>query len=251
MARLSHCSIGNIEQMCYDRIGQTNEERSGQRMEKGEKLTLSGLQHFAFCRRQWALIFIEQQWQENLRTAEGNAMHRRAHDETQIERRGDTLVVRGLRVASERLNVTGVCDVVEFHESADGVALYGQEGRWAPYPVEYKRGAPKEHDADALQLCGQAMCLEEMLLCAIPEGSLYYGETRRRERVAFSPELRGRVEALLGEMQGYMERGYTPKAKMSKGCNACSLKALCLPKLSKSMSVDDYLRQAAKEADVS
>lgn len=100
-------------------------------MEKGEKLTLSGLQHFAFCRRQWALIFIEQQWQENLRTAEGNAMHRRAHDETQLERRGDTLVVRGLRVASERLNVTGVCDVVEFHESADGVALYGQAGRWA------------------------------------------------------------------------------------------------------------------------
>ena len=99
-------------------------------MEKREKLTLSGLQHFAFCRRQWALIFIEQQWQENLRTAEGNAMHRRAHDETQFERRGDTLVVRGLRVASERLNVTGVCDVVEFHESADGVALYGQEGRW-------------------------------------------------------------------------------------------------------------------------
>mgnify|MGYP002600060873 FL=1 len=220
-------------------------------MEKGEKLTLSGLQHFAFCRRQWALIFIEQQWQENLRTAEGNAMHRRAHDETQLERRGDTLVVRGLRVASERLNVTGVCDVVEFHESADGVALYGQAGRWAPYPVEYKRGAPKEHDADALQLCGQAMCLEEMLLCAIPEGSLYYGETRRRERVVFSPELRGRVEALLGEMQGYMERGYTPKAKMTKGCNACSLKALCLPKLSKSMSVGDYLRQAAKEADVS
>ncbi len=109
----------------------------------GRKLTLSGLQHFAFCRRQWALIFIEQQWQENLRTAEGNAMHRRAHDETQFERRGDTLVVRGLRVASERLNVTGVCDVVEFHESTDGVALYGQEGRWAPYPVEYKRGAPK------------------------------------------------------------------------------------------------------------
>ena len=101
-------------------------------MEKREKLTLSGLQHFAFCRRQWTLIFIEQQWQENLRTAEGNAMHRRAHDETQFERRGDTLVVRGLRVASERLNVTGVCDVVEFHESADGVALYGQEGRWAP-----------------------------------------------------------------------------------------------------------------------
>lgn len=175
-------------------------------------------------------------------------MHQRAHDETQLERRGDMLIIRGLRVASERLNVSGVCDVVEFHQSELGVTLYGQDGKWMPYPVEYKHGAPKEHDADALQLCGQAMCLEEMLLCAIPEGSLYYGETRRRERVVFSPELRERVQSLLLEMQGYMDRGYTPKAKMTKGCNACSLKALCLPKLSKSISVDDYLRQAEKEA---
>lgn len=216
-------------------------------MEDKEKLTLSGLQHFAFCRRQWALIFIEQQWQENLRTAEGNAMHHRAHDEMQFERRGDMLTVRGLRVFSKRLNVTGVCDVVEFHQSEEDVALYGQEGTWMPYPVEYKRGAPKEHDADALQLCGQAMCLEDMLLCAIPEGSLYYGETRRRERVTFSPELRQCVETLLGEMQGYMDRGYTPKAKMTKGCNACSLKELCMPKAGRSMSVDAYLRRAAKE----
>ena len=114
-------------------------------------------------------------------------------------------------------------------------------------PVEYKHGAPKEQDADALQLCGQAMCLEEMLLCEIPEGSLFYGETRRRERVKFTPELRGRVRELLNEMQGYMDRGYTPKAKMTKGCNACSLKERCLPKLSKNVPVDEYLRQAARE----
>ena len=211
-------------------------------------MTLSGVQHYAFCPRQWALIFVEQQWKDNERTVDGSLMHARAHDETLIERRGDRLTARGLRVVSHALHVTGVCDVVEFHQAADGVALYGQEGKWVPYPVEYKRGAPKEHDADALQLCGQAMCLEEMLLCAIPEGSLYYGETRRRERVAFTPELRARVEGLLGEMQGYMDRGYTPKARMTKGCNACSLKELCLPRLSKSVSVEEYLRQAAKEA---
>ena len=216
-----------------------------------EYLTLSGVQHYAFCPRQWALIFVEQQWQDNERTVDGSLMHARAHDETLLERRGDTLTARGLRVVSHALRVTGVCDVVEFHLDSGGISLPGQDGCWQPYPVEYKRGASKSHDADELQLCGQAMCLEEMLLCAIPEGSLYYGETRRRERVVFSPELRGRVEALLGEMQGYMDRGYTPKAKMTKGCNACSLKALCLPKLSKSMSVDDYLRQAAKEADAS
>ena len=210
-------------------------------------LPLSGLQHFAFCRRQWALIHLEQQWQENLRTVEGGLLHRRAHDEAARERRSDTLILRGLQVVSHQLGLSGQCDVVEFHQSDEGVAVYGQEGTWMPYPVEYKRGAPKEHDADALQLCGQAMCLEDMLLCAIQEGSLYYGETRRRERVTFSPELRQCVETLLSEMQGYMDRGYTPKAKMTKGCNACSLKELCMPKAGRSMSVDAYLRRAAKE----
>ena len=90
------------------------------------------------------------------------------------------------------------------------------------------------------------MCLEEMLSCEIPEGSLFYGETRRREKVLFSPELREKVKALLDEMQKNMERGHTPKAKMTKGCNACSLKELCMPKLSKSVSVDEYLKRAAK-----
>ena len=136
--------------------------------------------------------------------------------------------------------------MVEFHRSEEGVSIVGQADKWIPYPVEYKHGSPKEHDADALQLCGQAMCLEEMLLCEIPEGSLFYGETRRREKVLFSPELREKVKALLDEMQKNMERGHTPKAKMTKGCNACSLKELCMPKLSKSVSVDEYLKRAAK-----
>ena len=152
-----------------------------------EYLTLSGVQHYAFCPRQWALLFVEQQWQDNERTVDGSLMHARAHDETLLERRGDTLTARGLRVVSHALRVTGVCDVVEFHLDPGGISLPGQEGCWQPYPVEYKRGAPKSHDADELQLCGQAMCLEEMLLCEIPEGSLYYGETRRRQVVAFTP----------------------------------------------------------------
>ena len=216
-----------------------------------EYLQLSGIQHFRFCRRQWALIHIENLWAENVRTVDGELMHERAHDSGLREKRAGVIVTRDLAISSPTLGASGACDVVEFRKSADGIPLPGEEGRFRPYPVEYKHGSPREDLANELQLCGQAMCLEEMLLCAIPEGSLYYGETRRRERVVFSPELRGRVEALLGEMQGYMDRGYTPKAKMTKGCNACSLKALCLPKLSKSMSVDDYLRQAAKEADVS
>lgn len=214
---------------------------------KDEPIMLSALQHFVFCRRQWGLIHIEQQWQDNERTVSGNLMHQRAHDEQQVEKRGPLLVMRGLRVSSSTLGATGICDVVEFHQRPEGVALPGYEGLWLPYPVEYKRGAPKAHDADELQLCAQAMCLEEMLLCAIPEGSLYYGETRRRKTVRFSPEMRQRVVALLEEMRQYMRRGYTPRCKPSKSCNACSLKDICLPKLNRAPSVSAYIREHTKE----
>lgn len=212
-----------------------------------EPLMLSSLQHFAFCRRQWALIHIEQQWSENWRTVEGNLMHAKAHDEEQFESRGNLLIARGLRIQSRRLNVTGACDVVEFYRDPKGIALAGREGTWRVYPVEYKRGEPKENDADRLQLCGQALCLEEMLLCEIPEGSLFYGETRRREKVAFTPELRARVEAMLSEMRQYYERGYTPRPKRTKACNACSLKELCLPGLEKLPSAKAYMNRSMKE----
>lgn len=212
-----------------------------------DAIMLSELQHFAYCRRQWALIHIEQQWQDNARTVDGHLMHERAHDEKQVEKRGDTLIMRGLRVRSERLNAVGICDVVEFHQDEAGVPLKGYPGRWLPYPVEYKRGKPKPHDADELQLCAQAMCLEEMLLCEIPEGSLYYGETRRRQRVTLDAELRGRVEAMLTEMQQYIRRGYTPRARPNKGCSACSMKELCLPELQRTLPVAEYLRQHMKE----
>ena len=141
-------------------------------MEK-EPLMISALQHFAFCRRQWALIHIEQIWKDNVRTVEGNLMHRRAHDEKQIEKRDNLIIMRGLRVHSERLGVNGICDVVEFRRSSEGISLPGYDELWLPYPVEYKRGKPKTHDADELQLCAQAMCLEEMLLCKVPESLNY------------------------------------------------------------------------------
>lgn len=144
--------------------------------------TLSALQHYAYCRRQWGLIFLEQQWAENAHTAEGQVFHQTAHHGPEAELRGDTLILRGLRLESARLHLHGVSDVVEFHRSPDGVALHGREGLWLPYPVEYKKGSDKTQDADEVQLCAQALCLEEMLCCAIPEGSLFYGEPRRRTR---------------------------------------------------------------------
>ena len=207
-------------------------------------LQLSGLQHFAFCRRQWALIHIEQQWRENLRTVEGDLLHRRAHDEQARERRGDILILRGLSVASAALGISGKCDVVEFRADPGGISLRGEEGMWVPFPVEYKRGSPKPHRADELQLCAQAMCLEEMLCCTVSEGAIFYGEIRRRTSVSFSRELREKVKAMLEEMHQLYRRGYTPKVRRSRSCNACSLKELCLPALMKENDVNAYLRQA-------
>lgn len=205
-------------------------------------LQLSGLQHFKFCRRQWALIHIEQQWAENYRTTDGNILHERAHNAALTETRGDTVVTRDMRVFSPSLGISGACDVLEFHRGEVGLPLKGREGLWQPFPVEYKRGRPKADTADELQLCAQAMCLEEMLCCEIPAGALYYGEPRRRTEVTFTPALRQEVQLLLEQMHELYRRGQTPKVKPSKGCNACSLKELCLPKLMKNRSVSTYLR---------
>lgn len=211
-------------------------------------LMISGLQHFRFCRRQWALIHIEQQWAENLRTTEGELLHERAHDEQLRESRGDLWIVRGLRVQSLRLGLSGQCDVVEFRrDEQNGVPLAGKEGLWLPYPVEYKHGVPKQNPCDALQLCAQAICLEEMLCCPIPEGALFYGETRRRQRVPFTEELRGEVASDAAQMHELYRRGYTPRVKPTKSCNACSLKELCLPRLQKSGSVQTYLRKSLED----
>lgn len=209
--------------------------------------TLSALQHFAYCRRQWGLIFVERQWAENARTAEGQVFHQTAHHGPESEARGDLLILRGLRVASPALRLGGVCDVVEFHRSPSGVPLMGREGLWLPYPVEYKKGSDQTRESDEVQLCGQALCLEDMLCCQIPEGSLFYGETRRRTRVAFDEPLRQRTLSLLQEMLGHMARGHTPAAKPHKGCNACSLRDVCLPKLSRTPSVADYVHARAAE----
>ena len=210
-------------------------------------LALSGLQHFAFCRRQWALIHIEQQWAENLRTTEGHLMHERAHDEALRERRGDMLILRGVRIRSASLGVSGQCDILEFHTDPEGVALPGEDGTWLPFPVEYKRGSPKAADADRLHLCAQAMCLEEMLCFPIEEGALFYGETRRRELVRFTPELRGEVERDLSEMHTLYARGHTPAVKPTKSCSACSLKDLCLPQILRGKSVKSYLASAMED----
>ena len=207
-------------------------------------LQLSGLQHFLFCRRQWALIHIENQWAENFKTVDGELMHKKAHDAEYRSKRGDQITVRAMKIHSSKLGLSGECDVVEFKRDDDnGVPLANEIGKWSPYPVEYKRGAAKTGIEDEAQLCAQAMCLEEMLCCDIPEGALFYGSTRQRKDVEFSRELREQVVQAVKEMHMMFRRGTTPKARMQKGCSACSLMELCIPVLSESKSVEAYMRR--------
>ena len=210
-------------------------------------LMLSGIQHFLFCRRQWALIHIEQQWEENYRTVDGSLMHKNAHDQTLRTRRKDILTVKGMRIHSFSLGISGECDVVEFHQNSNGITLTQEEGKWMPYPIEYKRGTKKQDSCDEAQLCAQAMCLEEMLCCDISKGALYYGEERHRQEIMFTPDLRETVRKAVCEMHELYEKGYTPKVKPQKGCNSCSLKNLCVPKVMRNLSVKTYLQKDCQE----
>lgn len=204
-------------------------------------LMLSGLQHFAFCRRQWALIHIEQQWQDNYRTTDGDLFHKRAHNESLLEKRGDIITARGLRISSKTLGLSGQCDVVEFHKSEDGITLHKFDGLWSIYPVEYKRGTLKKGIEDEMQLCAQAICLEEMFLTSIERGALYYGENKRRTEIIFSDELRNTVCEMTEEMHQLYTRGHTPHVKKQKKCYSCSLKNICLPKVQDGKDVGKYI----------
>ena len=170
-------------------------------------LDISGIQHFLFCRRQWALIHLEQQWQENLRTVEGQIVHEKCHDGRLRESRGDLLVARALRISSGTLGVSGACDVVEFRRGKSGAQLYGREGLWQPIPIEYKRGKPKEGQEDVAQLVVQALCLAEMFCCAVPVGYLFYDEIHRREKIEITPALQDEVRMTLKEMHRFFARG--------------------------------------------
>lgn len=194
-------------------------------------LMLSGIQHYAFCPRQWALIHIEEQWNENYLTAGGRIMHAKAHDGETAEKRGNIIIFRALKVRSAEIGISGECDIVEFHKSESGISISGYSGLWLPFPVEYKRGKKKLDDCDRLQLCAQAVCLEEMLCVKIDSGAIFYGETRRRENVDFTLELRLKLIETVKSMHSIYKRKYTPNATKGKHCKSCSIKDLCLPGL--------------------
>jgi CRISPR-associated exonuclease Cas4 len=202
-------------------------------------IMISALQHFVFCPRQCALIHIEQVWAESRLTVEGRIMHEKVHEEGN-ESRGNVRIARSVPLRSLRLGLVGVADVVEFHRIDKGI--------WQPFPVEYKRGKPKLDHSDAVQLCAQALCLEEMLSVVVPGGALFYGKTRRRTDVAFDEALRRETEETAAKARDLITTGATPPPVYAKRCENCSLVAECMPKvIAKQKSVKRYLTGVMKE----
>jgi len=216
-------------------------------------LPLSGLQHLLFCERQWALIHIERQWEENRLTQEGRVLHEHVH-ESGTEARPGVVVARGLRVRSLRLGLSGETDVVEFQRTQEGTAgamqLDGRAGWWTPFPVEYKRGRPKRDAWDEVQLCAQALCLEETFGVAIAAGALFYGTHRRRTHVDFDQPLRAQTEELAQRMHAMYSAGTTPPAVYESKCERCSLINRCMPKMStRRRDVARYLATALRDVE--
>ena len=206
-----------------------------------EYLSLSALQHILFCPRQCALIHIEQLWEENLFTAQGRIMHERVDRGDQADK-GKIKIEYGLPLKSERLGITGKADVVEFHRTDDSVQ------KWVPFPVEYKRGKPKKDLSDKVQLCAQAMCLEEMLDIDIPSGALFYGKTRRRLEVAFDETLRQKTTEAAEQLHAMFESGITPPPEYAKKCDTCSFLSQCMPKaIEKKRTVAAWLNRMVRK----
>jgi CRISPR-associated exonuclease Cas4 len=202
---------------------------------------LSALQHYLFCPRQCALIHVEQIWEENRLTAEGRILHERV-DAGGWEKRNDVRRIFGLPIRSLRLGVSGKADVVEFHRQTNG--------SWVPYPVEHKRGRRKKEDWDRVQLCAQAMCLEEMLDVAVAEGALFYGKEQRREVVVIDAALRRETETSAEAVHAMLAANLTPAPVYAAKCKSCSLVDICLPKKLSGRQIGEveaYLKQAVEE----
>jgi len=207
-------------------------------MEDDDLIPISALQHYLYCPRQCALIHLEQLWAENRHTAEGRLLHQRA-DAPQIERRKGVRTVTAMPLIALELGLTGKADVVEFHRMDTGERAF---------PVEYKRGRPKAHRADEVQLCAQALCLEAMLGCRVESGALFYGQTRRRKEVMFDDELRQLVRETVASVRAMLDSSKTPTATYDRRrCDACSLLDLCQPKLLSGPSVGSWLSRQLED----
>ena len=219
-------------------------------------LPISRLQHFLFCERRAALVHIEGIWEENLFTVEGSHLHKKVDDDIPTESRNDIRISRGLLLRSSEIGLSGKADVVEFHRMSDeenatsvtteerarAIALAGTGGMWKPYPVDYKRGRMRHEEGFEAQLCAQAICLEEMLGCSVPEGAIYYGKPHRRLAVVFDSALREKTSEAARRLHILVAAGPTPQARYEKKCDSCSLFSACMPKVTGARrSVQGYI----------
>jgi len=213
--------------------------------QEDQMLMLSGIQHYMFCPRQWALIHIEQQWDENRLTIEGRLMHKTVDDPFYRQKNGGVITLRSVQIASKKLGLYGLTDAVELigsDNSSNAITHNRYPGFWKPYPVEYKHGHTKHNACDEVQLTAQAMCLEEMYGITIEQGALFYWETRHREVIPFSQPLRDLTLKLANEMHELFSKGKTPPAVKCPHCRNCSLVDICVPQLSANTSVGNYLK---------
>ncbi|MEW6511648.1 MAG: CRISPR-associated protein Cas4 [Bacteroidota bacterium] len=197
-------------------------------------IQLSALQHYVFCPRQCGLIHVEGIWSENVYTARGEILHEKVDTDT-YETRGTVKTVRGLRIHSFRLGITGRADVVEFFKSSDSA------GHLEVVPVEFKAGQPKEDASDKVQLCAQAMCLEEMLRTTVRKGEFFYGRIRRRVEVILDESLRRKTEEVIAEVHSLVSGGRAPAARYSEKCGRCSLEEICKPKAMNERRLHAYM----------
>lgn len=205
-------------------------------------LMLSGIQHFYFCKRQWALIHIEQVWSDNSFTAEGNRLHEITDDPYLKEKRKNIIISRAIPVSSKDLGLSGILDTVEFIKSDKGIEIANKKGLWMPNVVEYKRGKAKKDNRDAVQVAAQVMCLEEKYNIQIESADLFYFSTKKRETIAITNQLKDEVRIMANQMHTMYENKLTPDAEYFKNCTMCSLYDLCMPRLTKKKkSVQNYL----------
>ncbi len=216
-----------------------------------EMLMLSGIQHYMFCPRQWALIHIDQQWEENKLTAEGQILHKNVDDPFYRQKNGDSIILRSIHIASKELGVYGLTDAVELISSdspENSITHNRYKGFWKLYPVEYKRGRPKYDETDEVQLAAQVMCLEEMYGVEISYGALYYDAVKHREVIAVTEELRNLTRECAGQMHEMFRNGIIPKANRRPRCRSCSISNICLPEINDRPKVSSYLKNNLYES---
>lgn len=206
-------------------------------------LHISSIQHFIFCKRQWAILYLEDQWQENFLTAEGRVIHEKAHDNSIKESRKDYFLIRSMPIKSHTYKLTGECDIVEFNKDENGINIKGKKDKYLIYPVEYKRGNIKKDESDKMQLLAQCLSLEEMFVTEVRSGAIYYNKIRKREKFEFTKEDIKNFESIVEEMHRIYKQKKNPKVRISEKCRSCSVNEICMPNLSNKEDVVTYINR--------